>query len=220
MYIFLILAIISALLEAYATDRGLQKLEFVAKPAVIVCLLIWLYLTAGLKGTAFWLGLGLLFALAGDVLLLWLDRFFLYGLIAFLFTHIFYIIGFKAEFATVSFWSLLLMFILGVSGVRLMRRIIPSMRANGETRLIIPVIIYAIVITIMLLAAMLTLSDVTWKAGASLLVAAGAFSFYISDLILGWNKLVKPIARGRLINIALYHAGQIVLVAGVIAQAG
>jgi uncharacterized membrane protein YhhN len=220
MYIFLILAIAFAALEAYATNKGLLKIEFIAKPAVMICLFIGLFLTTGLQGAALWFGIGALFSLAGDVMLLWLDRMFIFGLVAFLLAHISYIIGFKEEFATVSFWSVLLAVILGLSAMRLMRRIISSLRAKGQTRLVAPVVLYAIVITVMLYAAMLTLSDATWNAGASLLVAGGAFFFYISDVILAWNKFVTPIAHGRMLNIGLYHVGQIMLIAGVINQLG
>ena len=95
MYILLILAIAFAALEAYATNKGLLKLEFISKPAVMVCLFIWLYLATGLQGAALWFGLGVLFSLVGDTFLLWLDRMFIFGLAAFLLAHICYIIGFK-----------------------------------------------------------------------------------------------------------------------------
>jgi len=50
--------------------------------------------------------------------------------------------------------------------------------------------------------------------------SGGAFLFYISDIILAWNKFVAPIQYGRIYNIAAYHLGQIMLIAGVIAQFG
>ncbi len=218
MYFLLIFAIAFAALEAYAANKGLLKIEFIAKPAVMICLFIWLLLETGLQGAALWFGLGVLFSLAGDTFLLWLDRMFIFGLVSFLFAHIFYIIGFKDELAAVSMWSLLLAVILGVSAVRVMRRIITSIRAKGQTRMAAPVIVYATAISVMLYAAMLTLSDVTWNASASLLVAAGAFFFFVSDIVLAWNKFVSPITKGRMLNIALYHVGQILLVSGVIAQ--
>jgi len=43
----------------------------------------------------------------------------------------------------------------------------------------------------------------------------GAFLFYISDLILAWNRFVAPIQNGRLLNIVAYHLGQIALIVGV-----
>jgi alkenylglycerophosphocholine hydrolase len=218
LYILLILAIAFAALEAFAMNKGWLRLEYFAKPAVMGCLFIWLYLTTGLKGATLWFGIGILFSLTGDVLLLWFDRMFLFGLAAFMFAHIAYIIGFKDEFAAVSIWSVLLALILGISAVRVMRRIISAIRAKGQPRLVAPVIVYSVVITLMLLAAMLTLTDLSWKASASLLAAAGAFLFYISDVILAWNRFVTPIKNGRMLNIGFYHLGQIALIAGVISQ--
>ena len=80
MNIWLILALVFAALEALALRRGWDKLEYVAKPAVMVCLFVWLYCSTGLQGLTIWFGLGLLFSLAGDVLLMIsLDRMFVFG---------------------------------------------------------------------------------------------------------------------------------------------
>jgi uncharacterized membrane protein YhhN len=221
MNIWLMLALVFAALEALALRRGWDKLEYVVKPAVMVCLFVWLYLSTGLQGLTLWFGLGILFSLAGDVLLMIsLDRMFIFGLASFLFAHISYLIGFQNELLTVSFWSVLLLAIIAVNAVRLMRRLVSAMRAGGQSRLIGPVLLYSTVITVMLYAAMTTLSNPAWKAGASLLVGLGAFLFYISDLILAWNKFVAPIKNGRILNIAAYHLGQIGLIAGVIVQYG
>ena len=221
MNVWLILAFIFAVLESFALWKSLNKLEYVVKPAVMVCLFVWLYLSTGLQGLTLWFGLGILFSLAGDILLMIsLDRMFIFGLIAFLLAHLAYLIGFQNELMEVSAWSVVLVVILAVSAVRVMRRIVSAIRAKGQTRLVIPVIVYSTVITVMLYAAMTTLSNPAWTAGASLLVGAGAFLFYISDVILAWNKFVSPIQNGRIINIAAYHLGQIGLIAGVISQFG
>ena len=47
--------------ELLALWKGWRKLEFVAKPAVMVCLFIWLVATAGLQGALLWFGVGILF---------------------------------------------------------------------------------------------------------------------------------------------------------------
>ena len=221
MNIWLILALIFAALESFALWKGWDKLEYVTKPAVMVCLFIWLYLSTGLQGLTLWFGVGILFSLAGDVLLMIsLDRMFIFGLVAFLFAHVAYLFGFQNELLKITSWSVLLIVILSVSAVRVMRRIVSAIRAKGQTRLVNPVIVYSIVITVMLYAAMTTLSNPAWKAGASLLVSIGAFLFYVSDLILAWNKFVSPIKNGRILNIVAYHLGQIGLIAGVISQFG
>lgn len=221
MYIWLILALAFAALEALVLWKNWDRLEYVTKPAVMICLFIWLYLGTGLQGFAFWFGLGILFSLAGDVLLMIsLDRLFIFGLAAFLLAHLSYIAGFGSQFVNASAGSFLLIVILAVSAVRVIRRIIGAMRARRENKLVLPVIVYSVVISIMLLAAMSTIFDRSWETGASFLVSMGAFLFYLSDIILAWNKFVSPIKNGRVFNIATYHLGQIGLIAGVISHFG
>jgi len=221
MYLWLILAIIFATLEAIAVSKNLQRLEYFAKPVVMACLFVWLYSSTGLQGNTFWFGLGILFSLAGDVLLMIsLDRMFLFGLIAFLIAHIFYITGFRDELGSFNAWSWILAVFIAINVGRLIRRIVGTMRAKGQNKLVIPVIIYGTLISVMLYAAMSTIYDPTWKTSATLFVSVGAFLFCASDTILAWIKFVSPIKNGRIWNIALYHLGQIGLIAGVISQFG
>jgi len=221
MNIWLVLAFIFASLEALAVSNNPQRLEYFAKPAVMVCLFFWLYSSTGLQGNTFWLGLGILFSLAGDVLLMIsLDRIFLFGLAAFLFAHLSYITGFKDGLGTVSAWSLLLLVFIAVSVIRMMRRIVGALRTKGENDLVYPVIIYGSVISAMLYAAMSTIYDPAWKESAAFFVSLGAFLFCVSDVILAWDKFVSPIKNGRVFNIATYYLGQIGIIAGVISQFG
>jgi uncharacterized membrane protein YhhN len=172
-----------------------------------------------LQGNTFWFGLGVLFSLTGDVLLMIsLDRLFLPGLAAFLLAHISYITGFRAELMTANIWSLILLVFIAINVSRLIHRIVGSMRARGENRLILPVIVYGIVISIVLYAAMSTTSNLAWTPLAAFLVSAGALLFAASDVILAWMKFVTPLKNGRIWNMALYHLGQIGLIAGVISQ--
>ena len=219
MNILVILALIFAVLESLALWKKLTGLEYVAKPGVMISLFLWLYLNTGLQGLTLWFGVGILISMVGDILLMIsLDRMFIFGLIAFLLAHLAYLVGFQNELMEVSALSVVLAVILTISAVRVMRRIVSAIRTKGQTRLVIPVTVYSTVITVMLYAAMTTLSNPAWTANASLLVGAGAFLFYLSDVILAWNKFVSPIKNGRIINIGLYHLGQIGLIAGVISQ--
>jgi alkenylglycerophosphocholine hydrolase len=219
MYLWLILALIFAFLEGIAVSKNIQRLEYIAKPAVMICLFLWLYTTTGLQGNAFWFGLGIVFSLLGDVLLMVsLERMFLPGLVAFLFAHIFYISGLREELGTITAWSWILAVFIAINAGRLLRRIVGAMRAKGENNLILPVIVYGTVITVMLYAAMSTIYDPAWKISATFFVSVGAFLFCASDTVLAWNKFVSPVKNGRLWNIALYYLGQIGLVAGAISQ--
>ena len=103
MSIWLSLALLFAVLEAIAVSKNIRQLEYIAKPAVMICLFLWLYASTGLQGQAFWFGLGILLSLIGDVLLMFsLDRLFLFGLVAFLFTHIFYLAGLREELINIT----------------------------------------------------------------------------------------------------------------------
>lgn len=215
---FLLVAFAFAALTVLAIWKDNQGLQFIAKPAVMVMLLIYLWTSTGLQGATLWFGLGILLSLTGDVLLLWIDRFFLYGLVAFLLAHIAYLIGFNSPTSPVSLWGLLLAVIIGLGGARVVRRILSAMLKNGQARMRVPVAVYSAVISLMLLSAMLKLTDPAWDASASLLVALGAFLFFLSDIVLAWNKFVTPIQNGRMLNIGLYHLGQICLVVGVVMQ--
>jgi len=100
MNIFLIAAFIFAVLEALALWKQWLKLEYLAKPAVMIILFLWLWTSTGLNGASLWFGIGILLSLAGDVfLLISLDRLFLAGLVAFLLAHLAYLVGFNRSFA-------------------------------------------------------------------------------------------------------------------------
>jgi len=221
MNIFLLAAFVFAALEALALWKNSPRLEVIAKPAVMIALFLWLWTSAGINGALLWFGLGILFSLVGDVLLMIsLDRLFMAGLIAFLLAHVAYIIGFNTPLPGISAWGLLLVVMIGISGTRIIRRIVAPLHSQGQAGLRIPILIYALVISLMLLSAMLKLTDTSWHAGAALLVALGAFLFYLSDIILAWMKFIAPIQNGRIYNILAYHLGQIALIAGVVMQFG
>jgi alkenylglycerophosphocholine hydrolase len=220
MVLWLILALICAVLEVIAVLKNLQRLEYFAKPAVMICLFLWLYSSTSLVGNVLWFGLGILFSLVGDVLLISFDRMFLLGLTAFLLAHISYVTGFREEIVTVTAWSLILAVFIAINIGRLLRRIVGAVRAKGQNRLVIPVIAYGTVISVMLYAAMSTIYNPAWKTNASFFVSLGAFLFCASDAVLAWNQFVSPLKNGRVWNITLYYLGQMGLIAGVISQFG
>ena len=220
MNVLIILAFIFAGLQSLALWKDWRKLEFVAKPAVMICLFVWLFLTAGLDGALLWFGIGIIFSLAGDVFLLFIDRFFMFGLIAFLIAHIAYLVGFNVPPPqNLDVWGIAVSIVIGISALRLLRRLVEGVRKT-QPRLVVPIVVYSIVITLMLLSALLTLFRPEWMTTPALLVSAGAFLFYLSDIVLAWNKFVAPIKHGRIINIGIYHLGQIALIVGAAMQFG
>lgn len=220
-YLFPIAALALAALEAFALHKKSFRLEIFAKPGVMLILFFWLYFSAGITGAPFWFALGILFSLAGDIfLMVSVDRFFMAGLVAFLLAHAFYVAGFNSPLPHPTAWSFLLAVTIALGGARLMRPILHALAKRNLPRMRIPVVVYGVAISVMLLSAMIKIMDPTWHAGAAGLVSLGAFLFYLSDIILAWNKFVAPIRNGRIYNIAAYHLGQITLVAGIILHFG
>ncbi len=218
---FWIAALGFAALESLALWKKWTRLEYIAKPAVMIILFLWLWTTTKLSGAPLWFGLGILISLTGDILLMIsLDRLFLAGLVAFLLAHAAYLIGFNIPIPEISAWGFFLAIMVGLGGMRVIRRILTALAANKNGRMRTPIIIYGTVISLMLLSAMMKMNDITWTANAGALVSVGAFLFYVSDIILAWHKFVTPIQNGRIYNIGAYHLGQIMLIAGVIAQFG
>jgi uncharacterized membrane protein YhhN len=173
--------------------------------------------SGGWQTETFWFGLGLVFCLVGDVLLLLPPGWFVGGLSAFLAAHIFYIIGFNQELPRLG-WEILtlvvVMVVIDFFGYRRLRR---AFMAKSKGRwLRYPVFVYVVVISLMLLSALLTPLRPSWPQQASLLVITGALLFYISDTVLANNRFASPIPYGKIIVIVSYHLAQMAIVSGVL----
>jgi uncharacterized membrane protein YhhN len=217
----LFIAILAAAVADWvAVAKGWKKIEFIAKPITMVLLFGYLALADGFGATPLiCFGLGIFFSLAGDVFLMLSDRWFIAGLVAFFLAHVAYIFGLNTPLGDISpLWAIGIGIILAITAARILRRIIAGVREKGLQRLVVPVLAYGTVITLMLLSAILTLYRMDWKTSAAGLVSVGAILFYSSDIILAWNKFVKPVRNGRVMNMAAYHLGQIALIAGVVIQ--
>jgi uncharacterized membrane protein YhhN len=216
----IIIVVAVAVVDWIAVAKGWKKVEYIAKPWTMAALFLVLALVGRFSSLPLiFFGLGILFSLAGDVFLMFSDRWFIPGLVSFLLAHVAYIIGFNLPLPVVSpTWALLVALVLAFSAARLLRLIVAGLAAKGQRKLIGPVIVYGVVITLMLLSAMLTLFRLEWKATPAALVSVGAMLFFYSDAILAWIKFVAPIKNGRMMNMITYHLGQIALIAGVLIQ--
>jgi uncharacterized membrane protein YhhN len=191
-------------------------LEYIAKPGVMIVLLIWLFQVSGFQGSLVYFALGLGFSMAGDIFLMLPREQFIAGLISFLLAHIFYIIGFIQTPIGFNLPGLVVAVIVALVFLRIYRRIAAGLDSSGSSSLKIPVLIYSLVISVMLFLALRTMTGDTWQPGPSLLVSAGALLFFLSDTLLAWNKFVEPRRQGRFISIIPYHLGQILLTVGAV----
>ena len=210
------LALFLAVVDWIAVAKSWKKLEYIAKPGVIMALIAWLLVNGGYQGQILFFLLSLVFSLAGDVFLMLPNEKFIAGLISFLLAHILYILGFYSTNQYSSFTGLILLIPVGLVAFGLWRRIANGLRARQQEKLVIPVTIYSIVIGLMLVTALLTLLEPNsdWGRIPSLLVSIGAVLFFISDAVLAWNRFVNPIRNGKLYVIITYHLAQITITLG------
>lgn len=211
-----ILAIIIALVDWVAVARSDKRLEYFAKPGVMLVLLAAIGFSYGFQGPLLWFGLGVIFSLAGDVFLMLRRERFMAGLVAFLLAHICYLVGLTSSLPQISLASGIVALLVGLTGIQLYRSIRSGLIRSNKERMQLPVMVYAIFISLMLLAALLTLvtANEVWLPAAALLVSAGALLFYLSDTFLAWNRFVQPLKYARLRVIVLYHLGQALLILG------
>ncbi len=196
----------------YVEDK---RLERIAKPLTMSALTLWLAAAVGVRGVALWFVLALALSLAGDIFLLLDERFFIAGLSAFLLAHLAYIVGFNQPLPPLNFFSLGLALMLAILAARVYALIAAGLSARGRASLRGPVLAYTLVITVMVLSAMNTLFRSDWLPSAALLVTLGAVLFFVSDIILAFNRFVRPIRHGRVWNMMAYHLGQMALVVGI-----
>jgi uncharacterized membrane protein YhhN len=152
----------------------------------------------------------LIFSWLGDILLLFVFKdaiYFILGLVAFLTAHIFYIVLFIKEIKKVNgkveFKKGLILIAIYLSILLLI--LIPHLGG-----LVIPVIIYAVVISTMLYMACLLNSH--WPKPASIYLLTGAVSFILSDSILAFNKFYHPVPMSGFLIMLTYLFAQWALV--------
>jgi uncharacterized membrane protein YhhN len=149
---------------------------------------------------------GLLLCLAGDILLaLPMRHMFFSGLVAFLFAHILYILAFFSV-ASVGPWTWIgLPIVLVISGWTYvwLRPHLGSMKTA--------VSVYIIVISGMVIGASSVLGSPSLAHSGRMMVFAGAFSFYFSDVFVARDRFLKREFLNRLVGLPMYYTGQFLL---------
>lgn len=214
------LSILIALLDWYAVSKDHSRLRIFSKPLVLLLIVFWFSSTQGWNGWGIFIGMALIFSLIGDIFLLKLlinkhPAFFQFGLVAFLFTQIFYVISFNQE----GFPPLIQGFtvLLIISGISILnsKSILQHLQNSADgKKLIPPIILYMTALSLMVVSGVTTFFRSTWLPAAALLTGLGAFLFYLSDSILAHDKFSKSIRGSELLVTVTYHLGQIAIVTG------
>jgi uncharacterized membrane protein YhhN len=158
----------------------------------------------------------LTFSWIGDIILLFTDKgelYFIFGLVAFLISHLVYIVLFSKQQNTRTndnkavFWIGILAII-----AYFIFMIITLFPKLGPLK--IPVVVYAIVITTMLFFAFK--GSLKWAIPANNYILIGAIIFVSSDSILAFNKFYAPIAHASFYIMATYCLAQYLIVKGIL----
>ncbi|MCA9582382.1 MAG: lysoplasmalogenase [Myxococcales bacterium] len=195
-----------AALDWLAVAKEWRRLEYGAKPLVMILLMTWvvvLRLGGGDRSTFGdlpWPLLGALaFSLVGDIFLMLPKDRFLLGLGAFFVAHLWLIVAFAAlgdgdAGLGLLGAALVVALLLGTVGRSIVRG-----AAARSARLRGPVVAYMMVIAAMALVAFWT---------GRLPIVLGAVLFVTSDTILGFTRFVRPVAFGRVGVMITYHLAQ------------
>lgn len=158
----------------------------------------------------------LTFSWIGDIILLFSDRkeiYFILGLVSFLISHLVYIVLFlkqksaRAYLKNILFWFAVVAVFFYLDS--LMDLLYTSL---GPLKL--PVTVYAITISVMLIVALK--GYFSWEKPANILVFLGAVAFVASDSLLAVNKFYEPIPQASFWIMSTYLIAQFSIVVGLL----
>lgn len=225
--VFGYLFLADALVELYSEVTANPAIGYVTKPLLMVLLI--LYYATGLltpphKSHKLMIA-AFVFSWIGDVSLMLVNfepTLFLVGLVAFLITHVLYIIAFthvshqQPAVLPRRFW---LLTPLALYLIVLLYILIPGMQHNPDVRiqgLLIPVLVYTSVISTMVIFAVNRYRRVNDASFA--LVLGGALLFMFSDSLIAVNRFVSPVSGAGFFIMLLYISGQYLIARGSLQQ--
>jgi uncharacterized membrane protein YhhN len=218
--IFFVLFLTVSAGELVSTLVELPLLHTICKPALLITLGLyyWSVRHAQKKSISIVVMLAILFSCGGDVLLMFQQSdplFFILGLGSFLVAHIFYILSYQKHMNDENDQAL--------HGVRKIRYSFPIVFAGfalvtvlfdhlGDLK--IPVVVYAVVLTFMVLTALFRFGR---TGGASFgMVFGGAILFMMSDSLIAINKFLEPIPLEGFWIMSTYIAAQYLIITGLL----
>lgn len=194
---------------------NIEILNLITKPLLLPALMLVVFLEEKPTKLRSLFITALLFSFFGDVLLLFVKtnaNFFIGGLVSFLLAHVVYIIFFakiKGESRAKPKLFYLYIFLVVVHFVELLYILYPGLGAMK-----LPVTIYAVIISIMLMVCLFVFFKVPPMAGKYFVT--GAILFVISDSLLAINKFYMPFFQAGFFIMLTYCLAQFCLVKGYI----
>lgn len=197
------------------TALNLEENARVLKPFLLPILLIAVYISNRFSSKKILLT-ALTFSWIGDIVLLFANQgelYFIVGLVAFLISHVFYIVLFNKQTVTKSI-SNKISFGAGIGLILLYFFGMITTLGPKLGPLTVPVVVYAVVISSMLYFALK--GSYQWNAIPYQSVLVGALFFIASDSILAFNKFYQPIPYASFLIMITYLAAQYGIVWGIL----
>ena len=191
---------------------GREDIAWFLKPFLLPFLFVAVYLHERFASKKILLT-ALSFSWIGDIILMFSTKgelYFIGGLVAFLFSHIFYIIVFNKQLkvylrkSKFIYWIGITVIIIYLAAIMLL--LLPNL---GE--LMLPVFAYALIISIMLLFALKG-----WQKPANSYILIGAIIFVASDSILALNKFYATLQYSTFLIMLTYLTAQYLIVIGIL----
>ena len=156
--------------------------------------------------------IALLGGCAGDIFLMLKnqDKWFLFGMGAFLVNQIFYIISFFLSISDITNFDTWGLFLLGPAILILIFMVPRFINKTGDIK--IPVLVYMTAILLMHIAALLRLAE--FEGLPFILIYVGSISFIFSDACIAVNKWAGEFTHARLIIITTYIMAQFYIALG------
>lgn len=211
LYVFVIILIV----DLVGVSLPNETLQLIAKPLIVPSLIIYFIIaTTGIRSRfKIWIFLALFFSWAGDVSLMFEKMnsiYFIVGLSSFLLAHVFYIIFFNkvrtSELISQKWWLLLIVVLYYGFFITFISPHLGDM--------LLPVRVYAVVISIMFMLAMHMLYLKQQRAG--LFMMLGALLFVISDSVLAINKFYETFQYAGFIIMLTYGLAQLFIIEGAV----
>lgn len=196
--------LLSAVLAIRSDAKGRRGWFHVMKPMTMVLVITVALIAATPVPAAYktFVLAGLLFSLAGDIALMFPEKWFTAGLVSFLAAHVFYILAFKPGPGRPIPAGLFFPFI--IFGLLMFRILAPKL---GPMKL--PVLVYIAAITVMATFAAGRFVD---RGGIRPLLAfAGAVLFLISDSVLAYDRFAKKLGPAQAIILGTYFPAQLLI---------
>ncbi len=193
-------AVVAALVDWWSVAADRRRIEYVAKPLVLVALIVVaVTLVPAQEVVRWWFVVGLVGGLIGDVWLMF-DR-FIPGAAAFLLGHIAYIVGLLTVPLEAGWLAVgVVLFVITLATVG--RRIVAgAWQRSTVLGLVVVGYLFA-------LGAVLILGVGTAVTPAVL----GVLVFALSDALLAWGRFVGTTPGGRTLVHVTYHGAQALLV--------